>query len=61
MPVLMYGSETRIWKEKEVSRIRAVHMTASEDCWVLGGWINTKCMNKGGFGGRIGFLGVISC
>ena len=26
MPVLIYGSETVIWKEKERSRIRAVHM-----------------------------------
>ena len=26
MPVLMYGSETMIWKEKEMSRIRAVQM-----------------------------------
>ena len=25
-PVLMYGSETMIWKEKERSRIRAVQM-----------------------------------
>ena len=24
VPVLMYGSETRVWKEKERSRIRAV-------------------------------------
>ena len=26
MPVFMYGSETMIWKEKERSRIRTVHM-----------------------------------
>ena len=26
MPVLMYGSETMIWKEEERSRIRAVQM-----------------------------------
>ena len=26
MPVLMYGSETIIWKEKEGSRIRTVEM-----------------------------------
>ena len=26
MPVLLYGSETMIWKEKERSRIRAVQM-----------------------------------
>ena len=26
MPVLMYGSETMIWKERERSRIRAVQM-----------------------------------
>ena len=26
MPVLMYGSEAMIWKEKEKSRIRAVQI-----------------------------------
>ena len=26
MPVLMYGSETMIWKEKEMSKIRAVQI-----------------------------------
>ena len=26
MPVLLYGSETLIWREKERSRIRAVQM-----------------------------------
>ena len=26
MPVLLYGSETMIWKEKERSRIRAVEI-----------------------------------
>ena len=26
VPVLMYGSETMLWKEKEISRIRAVQM-----------------------------------
>ena len=26
VPVLMYGSETMLWKEKEISRVRAVHM-----------------------------------
>ena len=26
MPVLLYGSETMIWREKERSRIRAVQM-----------------------------------
>ena len=26
VPVLTYGSETMLWKEKERSRIRAVHM-----------------------------------
>ena len=26
VPVLMYGSETMIWREKERSRIRATHM-----------------------------------
>ena len=26
MPVLTYGGETMVWREKERSRIRAVHM-----------------------------------
>ena len=26
VPVLMYGSEIMLWKEKEISRIRVVHM-----------------------------------
>ena len=26
MPVLMYGSETMIWREKDKSRIRAMQM-----------------------------------
>ena len=26
VPVLMYGSEARLWKEKERSRVRAVQM-----------------------------------
>ena len=26
MPVLMYGSETKLWREKERSRMRAVQM-----------------------------------
>ena len=25
-PSLMYGSATKIWKEKEISRIKAIHM-----------------------------------
>ena len=45
-PVLMYGSETMIGKERERSRIRTIHM---DD---LRGWIGIKrmdspeCMNK---------------
>ena len=30
VPVLMYGSEAMIWKEKERSRIRHVQMNNSE-------------------------------
>ena len=26
LPLLMYGSETKLWKEKERSRVRAVQM-----------------------------------
>ena len=40
--VLMYGSETMLWKEEERSRISAVQMEASEDCCVLEGWIGFR-------------------
>ena len=26
MPILLYGSETKVWREKEISRIRAEQM-----------------------------------
>ena len=54
VPVLTYGSEIMIWREKERSRIRAVQMTTSEVCWVSGEWIKfrirqlwwgTKCVD----------------
>ena len=31
VPVLMYGSKTMLWMEKERSRVRAVQMNNSED------------------------------
>ena len=39
MPVLLFGSETMIWKEKERLRIKAVQVPTSEVCWVLGEWV----------------------
>ena len=36
VPVLMYGSETMLWKEKGRSRIRAVQMDN------LRGWIESR-------------------
>ena len=39
VPVLMYGSETVIWK-KERSRLKAVQMDNLEVCWVSGEWTN---------------------
>ena len=42
MPVLMYGSETLFWKEKERSRERAVQMDNSRNCWVLRGRIESR-------------------
>ena len=32
VPILMYGSETLLWKEKERSRGRVFKWTTSEDC-----------------------------
>ena len=45
--VLMYGSETMLWKEKERSRIRAVQM--NNPGGLLGTkWMNSpKCLDKG--------------
>ena len=34
VPILMYGSETMLWKENV--------WTTSEDCLVLGGWIESR-------------------
>ena len=39
-PVLMYGSETTIWKEKERSRIRAVKMDN------LRSWLGIRRMDR---------------
>ena len=39
--VLMYGSETMFWREKERSRIRAVQMD-NLNCQVLGEWIGPR-------------------
>ena len=41
VPVLMYGSETMIWREK-MSRIRAYRWTTSEVCWVSREWIKSQ-------------------
>ena len=38
VPLLMYGNEKMILKEKERSRIR---WTTSEVCWILGRWIKS--------------------
>ena len=45
VPVLTYGSETMIWKEKERSRIRAVQTDKLRGCWVSGvsgEWIKSQ-------------------
>ena len=43
VPVLTYGSETVLWREKERSRIMVVQMeTTSEVCWVSGEWIKSQ-------------------
>ena len=47
VPVLMYGSETMIWREKERSRIRGVQMITSEVCWVSEEWIESRMHDSG--------------
>ena len=42
VPVLLYGSETMLWKEKERPKVSAVQVdNLRGDCWVLGGWIES--------------------
>ena len=47
--VLMYGSETMLWKEKERSRTRAVQMDNPRGLLLLGirRMDSPKCMDKG--------------
>ena len=40
VPILMYGTEIMLWKEKERSRIRGVHMDRLRG--LLGGWIESR-------------------
>ena len=47
VPVLIYGSETMLWKEKEKSRIRAVQMDNLKRLLGIRRMENLKCMNKG--------------
>ena len=42
VPVLMYGSETMLWKERERSRIRGVQMDNLKGFWVLEEWIKSQ-------------------
>ena len=46
MPVLMYGSETMLWKEKERSRIRAVHMKNLRGLLGIRRMDSLECTNK---------------
>ena len=47
VPVLMYDSETMLWKEKERSGISAVQWVTSETSLVLGGWIEFRMHGQG--------------
>ena len=42
VPVLMYSSETIIWKEKERSRIRAVQVDNLRSLLVIRKWIKSR-------------------
>ena len=54
MPVLMYGSETIIWKEEERSRIRAVQMDKIGSLLsIRNSWIRELCRMLKGVDERI--------
>ena len=42
VPVLTYGNEIILWKEKERCRIGPYRWTTSEDCLLLGRWIDSR-------------------
>ena len=42
VPVLMYGNETILWKEKKRSRIRAIQINNLRGYLVLGGLIESQ-------------------
>ena len=46
VPVLTYGNNTLIWREKERSRIRAVLMDNLRDLLGIRKWISPECMDK---------------
>ena len=46
VPVLMYGSETMLWKEEERSRTRAVQMDNLRDLLGIRRMDSPKCMDK---------------
>ena len=47
VPILMYGSETMIWKEEERSRIRAVQMDKIRSLLGIRRMDSPECTNKG--------------
>ena len=46
VPVLMYGSETMLWKEEERSRIRAVQMDNLRDLLGIRRMDSPECTDK---------------
>ena len=47
VPVLMYDSETIIWREKEISRVRAVQMDNLRGLLGIRRMDSPKCTDKG--------------
>ena len=47
VPVLMYGSETMLWREKERSRLRAVRMDNLRGLLGIRKMDSPKCMDRG--------------
>ena len=49
MPILLFGSEIIIWREKERPVLGLFRWTTLEVCYVLGGWIESRVYGYGSY------------